>query len=216
MKHLVGIIEPDEGHIFIEGKDIIPLTKDEKREERKRLGYLFQDAALFDSLTVGENIAFPVKEVLGIKDKEKIRSIVKEKLDWVQLPGIEEKLPDELSGGMRKRVGLARTLAAEPEVLLFDEPTTGLDPMLEESINNLIERVNRELGLTCIIITHDIVGSFQLADKIAFLDKGKIRAEGSPEEVRTIDHPVLQKFLEYSFVTERQALDFETGKGETI
>ncbi len=206
MKHIIGIMEPDEGEIRIEGKNIVNLSSDEKRKERSRLGYLFQDAALFDSFTVEENIAFPVREVLGIKNRQKISEIVKEKLDWVKLPGIEEKLPEELSGGMRKRVGLARTLAAEPEVLLFDEPTTGLDPMLEENVNNLIERVNRELGLTCIIITHDIVGSFQLADKIAFLDRGKIQAEGTPEEMRDVAHPVLRKFLEYSFVSEHQAL----------
>jgi phospholipid/cholesterol/gamma-HCH transport system ATP-binding protein len=206
MKHLIGIIEPDEGEILIEGTDIVPLSKEEKRSMRSKLGYLFQDAALFDSLTVEENIAFPLREVLGIKDKARIREIVEEKLQWVQLPGIEKRMPNELSGGMRKRIGLARTLAAEPKVLLFDEPTTGLDPVLEENINELIERVNRELEMTCIIITHDIVGSFQLADKIAFLDKGKIRAVGNPEEVHQDAHPVLRKFLEYSFVSEKEAL----------
>lgn len=215
MKHIIGIMEPDEGHIFIEGQDITSLPDMEKRSLRSAIGYLFQDAALFDSLTVEENIAFPLREVLGLRDKGRIREIVAEKLEWVQLHGIEKKMPDELSGGMRKRVGLARTLAAEPEVLLFDEPTTGLDPVLEESVNNLIERVNRELGLTCIIITHDIVGSFQLADKIAFLDNGRIQAAGTPEEVRGENHPVLKKFLEYSFVSEHEALNngrFHGGK----
>ncbi len=207
MKHLIGIIDPDEGEILIEGTDIVPLSKEEKRSMRTKLGYLFQDAALFDSLTVEENIAFPLREVLGMKDKRKIREIVEEKLEWVQLPGTEKKMPDELSGGMRKRIGLARTLASEPKVLLFDEPTTGLDPVLEENVNELIERVNRELEMTCIIITHDIVGSFQLADKIAFLDKGKIRAVGSPDEVRLDDHPVLRKFLEFSFVSEKEVLE---------
>jgi len=207
MKNLIGIIEPDEGQIFVEGRDIVPLSNDEKREIRRSMGYLFQDAALFDSFTVEENIAFPVQEVLGIHGRSEIRRIVKEKLDWVHLPGIERKYPDELSGGMRKRVALARTLASEPSILLFDEPTTGLDPVLEESINDLIERVNRELGLTCIIITHDIVGSFQLADRIAFLAEGRIKAEGTPTEVAGVEHPVLQKFLENSFVCHPEVME---------
>lgn len=207
MKNLIGIIEPDEGQIFVEGRDIVPLSVGVKREIRRSMGYLFQDAALFDSFTVEENIAFPVEEVLGIHDRTEIKRIVREKLDWVHLPGIERKYPDELSGGMRKRVALARTLAAEPSILLFDEPTTGLDPVLEENINDLIERVNRELGLTCIIITHDIVGSFQLADRIAFLADGRIKAEGKPGEVAGVKHPVLQKFLENSFVCHPEVID---------
>ncbi len=202
MKSLIGLIDPDEGRIFFEGRDIIPLAQEEKREVRRTMGYLFQDAALFDSLSVEENIAFPVREVLGIKNKKEINRIVREKLDWVHLRGIEQKYPDELSGGMRKRVALARTLAGEPEILMFDEPTTGLDPILEESINDLIARVNRELGLTCIIITHDIVGSFQLADSIAFLAEGRIQAFGKPKDISATDHPILQKFLINSFVQE--------------
>ena len=207
MKHLVGIFEPDAGEILIEGRDIVPLGYDEKRTVRRRLGYLFQDAALFDSMTVGENIAFPMVEVLKIRDKEEIRTRVERMLEWVELPGIERKMPDELSGGMRKRVGLARTLASEPEVMLFDEPTTGLDPLLSDSVHRLIERVNQELEMTCIIITHDIVGSFELADKIAFLHDGRILVQGSPEEVREFQHPVFRKFLDYSFVCEDEALD---------
>jgi phospholipid/cholesterol/gamma-HCH transport system ATP-binding protein len=210
MKHLVGIFEPDAGEILVDGRDIVHLSYDEKRVIRRRLGYLFQDAALFDSMTVEENIAFPLIEVLRMKDRGEIGERVKKLLDWVQLPGIEKKMPDELSGGMRKRVGLARILASEPEVMLFDEPTTGLDPLLGENVHKLIERVNRELEMTCIIITHDIVGSFDLADKIAFLHQGEVLVQGTPEKVRSFRHPVLQKFLEYSFVCEDEVI----GNGE--
>lgn len=207
MKNIIGILEPDAGKIIIDGTDIVPLPGKQRRKFRHRLGYLFQDSALFDSMTVEENIAFPLTEVFHMRDHRKIRHIVQEKLDWIQLPGIERKTPDELSGGMRKRVALARSLAMEPEILLFDEPTTGLDPVLEESINNLISRVNRELQMTCIIITHDIVGSFQLADKIAFLDEGRIQVEGAPEDVAEVAHPVLQKFMEYSFTAAHKTMD---------
>lgn len=207
MKNIIGILEPDAGKIRIGGTDIVPLPEKQRRKYRQRLGYLFQDSALFDSMTVEENIAFPLVEVFHMRDNREIRRIVQEKLEWVQLPGIEKKYPDELSGGMRKRVALARSLAGEPEILLFDEPTTGLDPVLEESINNLISRVNQELHMTCIIITHDIVGSFQLADKIAFLDEGQIQVEGTPEDVADVAHPVLQKFLEYSFTAAHKTMD---------
>jgi phospholipid/cholesterol/gamma-HCH transport system ATP-binding protein len=150
-------------------------------------------------MTVEENIAFPLREVVGMKDKKKMQKIVQEKLEWIELPGIEDKFPAELSGGMRKRVGVARTLAIEPDILLFDEPTTGLDPVLGESINALIHRVNMEIGITCIVISHDIIGTFNIADKIAFLADGAIQAAGTPEEVAGSSHPVLKKFLENSF-----------------
>ncbi len=206
MKNLIGLFDPEEGEILIDGENIVVQGYDRKRQIRRRLGYLFQDAALFDSMTVEENLAFPLVEVLHMRDKAAIRRRIEELLEWIQLPGIEQKLPDELSGGMRKRVGLARSLASEPEIMLFDEPTTGLDPLLSENVHNLIERVNKELGMTCIIITHDIVGSFELADSIAFLHEGKVLAQGSPEEMRNFKHPVLQKFLEFSFVCDDPAL----------
>lgn len=175
------------------------MEEKELLEARRRFGYLFQNAALFDSMTVEQNIAFPLREMLGIKDRKKIRERVREMLSWVDLEGIEKKFPAELSGGMRKRVGFARTLAPEPDILLFDEPTTGLDPVLSESINELISRVNRELGMTCIVISHDIAGMFAYADTIAFLADGKIAAKGKPGELARSNHPVLRKFLEYSF-----------------
>jgi len=199
IKNIIGIMKPDQGDIYLEGKNIVTMPTAQLQRIRRRFGYLFQGAALFDSMTVGENIAFPVKEVLGIKDKKKIAAIVQEKLEWINLPGIEDKYPSELSGGMKKRVGLARTLASDPDIVLFDEPTTGLDPVLGESINNLITRVNQELDITCLVITHDIIGTFQFAHQISFLNEGKIEVSGTPEEVARTPHPVLGKFLENSF-----------------
>jgi phospholipid/cholesterol/gamma-HCH transport system ATP-binding protein len=198
-KNIIGIMIPDSGSIIVDGEDITRLPEKEKRRVRRRFGYAFQDAALFDSMTVGENISFPLREVLGMKDKKEMRRIVREKLEWIDLPGIEEKFPSELSGGMRKRVGVARTLAIEPDILLFDEPTTGLDPVLGSSINALIKRVNEEIGITCIVISHDIIGTFNIADKIAFIAEGSIKAAGSPEEVAKTDHPILKQFLKNSF-----------------
>ncbi len=198
-KTIIGIMTPDAGSIVVDGEDMTGLGEREKRVVRRKFGYAFQDAALFDSMTVAENIAFPLREVLGMKDRKAMRKIVGEKLEWIDLPGIEEKYPSELSGGMRKRVGVARTLAVEPAILLFDEPTTGLDPVLSESINALIKRVNEEIGITCIVISHDIIGTFNIADKIGFLADGAIQAAGTPEEVARAEHPVLRKFLENSF-----------------
>ena len=198
-KYIIGIMQADRGSIRVDGEEITNLPEIQMRRIRRRFGYCFQDAALFDSMTVEENIAFPLREVLGMKDKRKMKAIVKEKLEWIELPGIEGKYPSELSGGMRKRVGVARTLAIEPDILLFDEPTTGLDPVLSESINKLIKRVNEEFGITCMVISHDIKGTFSISDQIAFLHDGAIQAVGSPREVARAQHPVLRKFLENSF-----------------
>ena len=198
-KNIIGIMTPDAGSIEVDGEDITRLPEREKRRIRRRFGYAFQDAALFDSMTVGENISFPLREVLGMKDKKEMQRIVREKLEWINLPGIEEKFPSELSGGMRKRVGVARTLAVEPDILLFDEPTTGLDPVLGASINALIKRVNEEFGITCIAISHDIIGTFKIADRIGFIADGAIKAAGTPDEIARAEHPILQQFLKNSF-----------------
>ncbi|MDR1179869.1 MAG: ATP-binding cassette domain-containing protein [Spirochaetales bacterium] len=208
-KNIIGIMTPDSGSIVVDGEDITKLREREKRRIRRRFGYAFQDAALFDSMTVAENIGFPLREVLGMKDKKEMRRIVREKLEWINLPGIEEKYPSELSGGMRKRVGVARTLAIEPDILLFDEPTTGLDPVLGASINALIKRVNEEFGITCIVISHDIIGTFNIADRIGFIAEGAIRAAGSPDEVARTEHPVLRQFLKNSF-TDLKTTDLKT------
>ena len=198
-KSIMGMIQPDSGRVWFKETELTALNRDSLLAQRKSFGYSFQNAALFDSMSVGENLAFPLREVLGIRDKEEIRSRVKKLLEWIELPGIESKRPDELSGGMRKRVGVARALIMEPEALFFDEPTTGLDPVLAETINNLVVRVNRELHITCLMITHDIPAAFRIADRIAFLDQGYIIADGIPGEVAKMDHPLVRDFIRISF-----------------
>jgi len=199
LKNIIGIMKPDKGNIFFEGENIITMPDHKLLELRKNIGYLFQDAALFDFMTVKENIAFPLVEQLGIKDLATIDKRVKTLLDLIELPGIEDNLPSELSGGMKKRVGLARAIAVEPKIVLFDEPTTGLDPVLAESINDLIIKVNRELGMTCVVISHDIASTFQRADKVAFLYEGVIEFFGTPKEAVNYDHEVLRKFIANAF-----------------
>jgi phospholipid/cholesterol/gamma-HCH transport system ATP-binding protein len=199
IKHVIGIMHPDAGTVFYRGENIFRASKQRQRQIRQKFAYLFQDSALFDSLNVEENIAFPLVESLGVRNKEIIRNTVQEKLDWIGLPDVGKVYPGELSGGMRKRVGLARTLALQPEVLLFDEPTTGLDPVLAESINDLIVKVNGEFGITCILITHDIQATFRISDYIGFLYDGQIMAKGTPAEVVKSNHPVLQRFISNSF-----------------
>jgi len=198
-KSIIGMITPDSGKVWFKDTELTALDNNSLMAMRRSFGYSFQNAALFDSMTVEENLAFPLQEVLKIKDKKKIQKRVQELLNWIELPGIESKRPDELSGGMRKRVGVARALIMEPEVLFFDEPTTGLDPVLAETIDNLVVRVNRELNITCLTITHDIPAAFRIADRIAFLDQGFIIADGTPDEVAKSDHPMVKDFIRISF-----------------
>ena len=199
-KTIMGMLLPDGGKVWFRDTELSALSPDALMAMRKSFGYAFQNAALFDSMTVEENLAFPLKEVLRLKDREAIHQRVSELLAWIELPGIGSRRPDTLSGGMRKRVGVARALILRPEVLFFDEPTTGLDPVLSETIHNLVVRVRRELGITCVLITHDIPAAFRIADKIAFLDQGSIIAEGSPAEVARSDHPLVQAFIRISFI----------------
>ena len=199
VKTIMGMLKPDSGKVWFKERELSALDRDSLMLQRKSFGYSFQNAALFDSMNVGENLAFPLREVLGIRNREEIRKRVRELLEWIELPGIESKRPDELSGGMRKRVGVARALIMKPEVLFFDEPTTGLDPVLAETINNLVIRVYRELHITCLMITHDIPAAFRIADRIAFLDQGFIIADGSPNEVAKSDHPMVRDFIRISF-----------------
>ena len=194
LKHIIGLVRPDRGHIFIDDEDICHLRSWDLKEVRKKFGMLFQSGALFDSMTVGENVAFPLREHTRLKEKE-IRSRVTAMLGQVGLHGIENKYPSELSGGMSKRVGLARALALEPEIVLFDEPTTGLDPIMSDVINELILRTQKKLGITFFIISHDVKGAFRMAHRIAMLHKGKIIARGTPEEMREDANPVLRQFL---------------------
>jgi phospholipid/cholesterol/gamma-HCH transport system ATP-binding protein len=198
-KSIIGMLKPDGGKVWFKDTELTALKPNDLISLRKCFGYSFQNAALFDSMTVGENLAFPLREVLRIKNRGEIKKRVSELLEWIELPGIESKRPDELSGGMRKRVGVARSLIMKPEVLFFDEPTTGLDPVLSEIINNLVIRVNKELNITCIMITHDIPGAFRIADKIAFLDQGYIIADGTPQEVAGSAHKIVKDFIRISF-----------------
>ncbi|MDR3343395.1 MAG: ATP-binding cassette domain-containing protein [Treponema sp.] len=198
-KTIIGMITPDNGKVWFKDTELTALKPNALIAMRKFFGYSFQNAALFDSMTIGENLAFPLREVLRIKDHREIQKRVAELLDWIELPGITAKRPDELSGGMRKRVGVARSLIMEPEVLFFDEPTTGLDPVLSETINNLVVRVNQELGITCVMITHDIPAAFRIAHKIAFLDQGYIIVEGPPEMVAASGHPLVKDFIRIAF-----------------
>ena len=199
VKSIIGMISPDSGKVWFKDTELTALDRNSLLLQRKSFGYSFQNAALFDSMNVGENLAFPLQEVMGIKNRDEIRRRVRELLEWIELPGIESKRTDELSGGMRKRVGVARALIMEPEVLFFDEPTTGLDPVLSETINDLVVRVHQELRITCLIITHDIPAAFRIADRIAFLDEGFIIADGTPKEVAKSEHPMVRDFIRISF-----------------
>lgn len=194
LKHMIGLIKPDQGQVLVDGQDIRPLDDREINELRKRFGMLFQDAALFDSMTVFENVAFPLREHSRFNEK-KIREVVEEKLGLVGLTGHGEKMPSQLSGGMRKRAGLARAIALEPEIILFDEPTTGLDPLMTDAINRLIKNTQEKLGITAVVISHDLQGAYQVAHQIAMLYQGRIIAAGSPQEIRDSDDAVVQQFI---------------------
>jgi phospholipid/cholesterol/gamma-HCH transport system ATP-binding protein len=195
MKHIIGLLKPDRGSIYVDNVDITRLKEKELAHVRKKFGMLFQEGALFDSLNVGENVAFPLQEHTKLSI-EAIYKIVREKLEQVGLYGIEDKYPNELSGGMKRRVALARAMALNPEILLFDEPTTGLDPIMKTVINDLIIDTQKRANLTCIAITHDIATTFQIAHKIAMIYEGVIVEEGLPEEFKRSTNPVVQKFLE--------------------
>ncbi|AEJ20847.1 ABC transporter ATP-binding protein [Gracilinema caldarium] len=199
LKCILGMITPDSGKVWYRDAELTSLSHDALINIRKHFGYAFQNAALFDSMTVGENLEFPLREVLQLKNKVKIKKRVAEILEWIELPGIEHMHPSDLSGGMRKRVGVARALMLQPEVLFFDEPTTGLDPVLSETIMNLVIRVNKELGVTCLLITHDIPAAFRISDRIAFLHKGHIVADGTPKEVSLSEKDIVKEFLRISF-----------------
>jgi phospholipid/cholesterol/gamma-HCH transport system ATP-binding protein len=194
LKHIIGLLRPDSGEVLIDGTDITRLGDRDLNEIRKKFGMLFQEAALFDSMTVGENVAFPLREHTRMKEEE-IRRIVADRLHAVGLTGVEEKMPSELSGGMRKRVGLARAIAMRPEIVLFDEPTTGLDPVMTEAINRLIMETQKNFNLTCVVISHDIQSIFTIGHRIAMLYEGKIIAYGTPEELKVSRNPVIVQFL---------------------
>lgn len=194
LKHIIGLLRPDRGQVLVDGTDIAKLGDRDLNEIRKKFGMLFQEAALFDSMTVGENVAFPLREHTRMKEKE-IRETVADRLRSVGLTGVEEKMPSELSGGMRKRVGLARAIAMRPQIVLFDEPTTGLDPVMTEAINRLIIDTQKKFNFTCVVISHDIQSIFTIGHRIAMLYEGKIIAHGTPEEMQVSRNPVIVQFL---------------------
>jgi phospholipid/cholesterol/gamma-HCH transport system ATP-binding protein len=194
MKHLIGLLKPDNGEIWIDGVEITRLGEPEMNDVRKRFGMLFQEAALFDSMNVGENVAFPLREHTKLRESE-IADIVNEKLRQVGLFGFDGKMPSELSGGMKKRVGLARALALNPEIVLFDEPTSALDPVISLTIEELIKETQLHLRKTYVVISHDILGMFRIADKVAMLYDGRIVASGTPDEIRQSSQEAVKEFL---------------------
>jgi len=194
IKHLIGIIKPDRGNIFVDGVEIVNLKEDELHKIRRKFGMLFQGAALFDSMTVAQNVSFGLERYTDYMPG-KIQEVVEESLAKVGLKGVENLMPHELSGGMKKRVGLARAIAYWPEIILYDEPSTGIDPIRADAIINLIDRMKKELKVTSVIITHDMTSSYKVADRIAMLYGGKIIEIGTPEEIKRSENQVVQQFI---------------------
>jgi phospholipid/cholesterol/gamma-HCH transport system ATP-binding protein len=194
LKHILGLMKPDAGEVWFQGQDLVKLTEEQLVPLRKETGMLFQNGALFDSLTVGENVAFPLRERKTVKEEE-IRSEVTRALKIVDLSGQEHKWPSELSGGMRKRVALARAAIARPALMLYDEPTSGLDPVVADSINKLMVRLGEELNMTSVIVTHDMVSAREVGDRIAMLHEGKIYIVGEPGTVLESEDPIVKRFV---------------------
>jgi phospholipid/cholesterol/gamma-HCH transport system ATP-binding protein len=203
LRHMLGLEAPDTGRVIVEDEDITDHPEEELYRVRKKFGMLFQSGALFDSMNVFENVAFPLREHAEMSEEEIARA-VREKLGLVNLPGTEKLMPVDLSGGMRKRVGLARSIVLDPKMILYDEPTTGLDPITSQKINELIIDLQSKLNVTSVVVTHDIQSAFSVGDRIAFLNKGVFEWVGTMEEARNADHPVLREFLKASAVSAAQ------------
>jgi phospholipid/cholesterol/gamma-HCH transport system ATP-binding protein len=200
MKHLMGLLKPDEGQIWVDGEDIVPLGDVEMGRIRRKFGMVFQYAALFDSMNTVENIAFPLLERYRLSKTEvmeRVRDLLR-RLDLAHVAGIEQKFPAELSGGQRKRVGLARALIDRPEILLYDEPTTGLDPVATKNVDEMIRRTADEFGVTSVVISHDMASTFRIGDRIAMLHEGRIIVSGTAREVLASTRPELREFIEIS------------------
>ena len=202
IKHIIGLLRPDSGGVFVDGKEVDKMNRKEIYDLRARFGYLFPGAALFDSMNVKENIALGLVEN-QMFEQDKIDEIVEEKLELVGLPGIGDLKPAELSGGMKKRVGLARALATNPEYLLYDEPTTGLDPVMSNQIDALIADLSDRLNVTSIVVTHDLFSVYTIAHRVAMIHEGQIAFSGTPEELQQSDNPAIVDFLERYVPAER-------------
>ena len=194
LKHIAGLLKPDKGEIFFDGQRVDDLSEGKLVAIRKQIGFLLQMGALFDSESVGENVGFPLVEHTR-QPRDEIERLVKEKLSFVGLDGIQKKMPAELSGGQKKRVALARAIALDPRVILYDEPTTGLDPIRSDVINELIIKLQRELHVTSIVVTHDMNSAFKIADRIVMLYEGKIIFDGTPEEVQGSNQEIVRRFV---------------------
>ena len=200
MRHLMGLLKPDAGHIWVDGEDIVPLGEVQMARLRRKFGMVFQYAALFDSMNVVENIAFPLLERYHLPKAEvmdRVRDLLK-RLDLGNVGGIEQKFPAELSGGQRKRVGLARALIDRPQILLYDEPTTGLDPVATKNVDEMIRRTADEFGVTSVVISHDMASTFRIGDRVAMLHAGQIIVDGTAAEVLKSTRPELREFIEIS------------------
>ncbi len=195
LKHIVGLIYPDKGAILVDGVDITKLNRKKLFELRMRFGMVFQGAALFDSYTVEENVGLAMREHTDLADEE-VKRIADEKLHMVGLDGAGDKHPAELSGGMKKRVGFARAIAMNPQCVLYDEPTTGLDPINADVINNLIVKLSNELHITSIVVTHDLASAYKVGDRIVMLHDGKVLFSGTPDQVKSSSHPIVRQFIE--------------------
>jgi len=194
LRHAVGLLQPDSGRVVVEGHDMATISPDDLVALRRRMGYLFQEGALINWLSVGENVALPLRENTELSDAE-IRKRVEEKLALVQMQGTWNLMPPELSGGMRKRVGLARALVTEPEIVFYDEPNTGLDPEISMSVNHMIRDLRERLGITSIVVTHLVSCILVVADRVVLIDQGRVFAEGNPEEFVSSDNERVQRFL---------------------
>lgn len=194
LKNIIGILRPDSGSIKINGTEVTTLKEREYNKIRMQMGMVFQGGALFDSMNVAENVAFVLDEFMSV-DKETVRAKVERCLGMVGLAGIEEMMPAELSGGMKKRVSLARVLCMEPRIIFYDEPTTGVDPITSDVINNLIVDLRHKLKVTSIVVTHDMNSAYKVADNIAMLYHGQVVAEGTPQEIQSTKHPVVKQFI---------------------
>jgi phospholipid/cholesterol/gamma-HCH transport system ATP-binding protein len=194
IKHITRILKPDSGSVYIDNVDICCLGEKELYKIRRRFGMLFQMSALFDSMTVWENVGFALMRDQKYTERQ-VREIVSEKLKLVGLAGVEELMPSELSGGMRKRVGLARAIAYDPDLILYDEPTTGLDPIMADAINDLLLEMHEKLSITSVTITHDMQSAYKIADRIAMLYEGRIIETGTPDEIKHSKNPIVQQFI---------------------